>query len=341
MTQGGTTLDAMSSLTIDEAKALVRIPYLWTRHQLPGCPGKSCRCPFHEDRANSCSVFDDGRAWKCFAGCGGGDAIDFLAYVCRLDRKRACRTFLEIAGGRSPAPHQFIRFKSETARPRSKPTFPEFEIGTRAELEILATLRGIGLEGLQWASERGVLRFATLHGNRAWIVTDGERLNGQARRIDGQCWKHFDGAKAYTLPGSWASWPLGIWEAAEFPAIALCEGGPDFLSAHHIALWEQASHWSKRDARCAPVAMLGASQRIHVDALHLFAGKRIRIFCHADVAGQKAARIWADQLASVNISADAFNFGGLECANGNPAKDLNDSLYLNADGFRQTERILP
>ena len=203
-------------------------------------------------------------------------------------------------------------------------------------------MRGIGREGLEWASERGVLRFATAerYGERAWIVTDGAGVNAQARRLDGQGWAHLDGAKAWTLPGSWASWPLGIREAKDSPAIALCEGGPDFLAAHYFALWEQTSHSAKRDAQCAPVALLGASQRIHADALPLFAGKRVRIFCHADEAGRKAATQWAEQLASVGVIADAFDFSGLCREDGTPAKDLNDCLHLNADGFRQTERIL-
>jgi hypothetical protein len=217
------------------------------------------------------------------------------------------------------------------------------EIGTRAELEALAKLRVIGREGLEWASERGVLRFATSqgHGLHTWIVTDGERVNAQARRVDGHGWDHLDSAKAWTLPGSWASWPLGIREANDYPAIALCEGGPDFLAAHFFALWEQASHYTKRDSQCAPVAMLGASHRIHADALPLFTGKQVRIFCHADEAGQKAARQWAEQLASVDVNADAFDFTGLCREDGTPAKDLNDCLLLNADGFGQTERILP
>ena len=46
---------------------------------------RSARCPFHDDQHNSFSVFEgqDGDwKWKCHAGCGGGDAIDFL---CKLD----------------------------------------------------------------------------------------------------------------------------------------------------------------------------------------------------------------------------------------------------------------
>ena len=334
----------MQRISIEDAKARLRIPDLWTRFNLPGTPAKTCRCPFHEDRKNSFSVTPDGLLWNCFGACGvGGDAIDFLARIAQLDRKAALKAFLEMAGGANLAPVRQITVKVEAPTPRAKPTLPEMEIGTRAELDALAKLRGIGREGLEWASERGVLRFTTSqrYSVRAWIVTDSERVNAQARRLDGQGWEHLDGAKAWTLPGSWAAWPIGIKEAQSCPAIALCEGSPDVLAAHYLALWEQASHYTKRDAQCAPVAMLGASQRIHPDALPLFTGKHVRIFCHADEAGQRAARQWAEQLATVGVIADAFDFTGLELADGKPAKDLNDCLLLDADGFRQTERIIP
>jgi len=72
------------------------------------------------------------------------------------------------------------------------------------------------------------------------IITDAARVNAQAGRMDGQCWNHLAGnPKAWTLPGSWASWPIGITEARDFRAIALCEGGPDFLAAHYLALWNR------------------------------------------------------------------------------------------------------
>ena len=333
-------LDYMSRTDIENAKARLRIPELWTRYTLPGKPAKSCRCPFHDDRKNSFSITQDGLLWNCFGQCAvGGDAVDFVARVCRLDRKTAFKTFLKMAGGVSMAPARFTITKSATSIPRQKPKFPPLEIGTRADLVAVAKLRGIPLAALQWANERGVLRFATLQGYPAWIVTDGEGVNAQARRLDGGLWEHLDGnPKAWTLAGAWASWPLGIREAKNFPAIALCEGGPDFLTAHYFAWWEQLVTGVPK---CAPVAMLGASQRIHGDALPLFAEKHVRIFCHADDAGRKAAAQWKGQLNSVGVMVDAFDFTGLIRANGKPAKDLNDCIVLDAESFSQMGRIMP
>jgi hypothetical protein len=166
------------------------------------------------------------------------------------------------------------------------------------------------------------------------------RERRKSLRLDGQEWEHI-GAKAWTLPGSWASRPIGITEAQPFPAIALCEGGPDFLAAHYLALWEQASQPSQRDAHCSPVAMLGASQKIHADALPMFTGKPVRIFGHDDEAGRGAVERWAAQLAAVGAEVDAFNFAGLQQGEGKPVKDLNDSLLMDAPSFAEAGRMLP
>jgi DNA primase len=42
---------------------------------------KSARCPFHDDKHNSFSVWRNGAGlwfFKCHAGCGEGDEINFL-----------------------------------------------------------------------------------------------------------------------------------------------------------------------------------------------------------------------------------------------------------------------
>jgi hypothetical protein len=62
---------------------------------------RSCRCPFHEDRRNSFSLFQwhsRGWFWKCHAGCGHGDAVDYLKLRFNLSTCDAIRRYCELAG---------------------------------------------------------------------------------------------------------------------------------------------------------------------------------------------------------------------------------------------------
>ena len=322
-----------------DAKARVNIHSLWIHFNLPGdCRKNPCLSPFRVDHKPSFSVNAEGTLFNDLATGQAGDQVTFFQLASGLPQKDACRKFIELAGGQiTPAPHAAC---PRPADAKPKPVFPDFRRGTADEINHLASLRNIGREGIEFASERGLLFFATLKNQHAWIITDAARVNAQARRMDGLQWEHI-GAKAWTLPGSWASWPIGIREARDFRAIALCEGGPDFLAAHYLALSEQASHLAKRDVSCVPVAMLGASQKIHADALPLFAGKCVRIFGHDDSAGRGAVARWAAQLASVGADTDAFSFAGLQQMDGKPVNDLNDSLLMDAESFARVERMLP
>ena len=326
--------------TLAWAKARVNIHALWIQFNFTGKPAASCRCPWREDHKPSFSVNADGTLWHDFSTGEAGDAVDFFQRASGLSQKDACRKFIEHADGNiMPAPRAAC---PRPADAKPKPVFPDFRRGTADENQQLASLRKISREGIEWPGERGLLHFAKLKDCPAWIITDAARVNAQARRMDGQGWNHLEGnPKAWTLPGSWASWPIGITDAQPFPAIALCEGGGDFLAAHYLALWEQSTFYPKRDVTCSPVAMLGASQRIHADALPMFAGKRVRIFGHDDEAGRGAVERWAAQLASVGADVDAFSFAGLVQTDGKPVKDLNDSLLMDVASFAQAERIMP
>jgi len=318
---------------ITQAKARLTIPALGAM-LLPGWrPGTSCRSPLREDRKPSFSVHDGGRAFKDFATGEAGDGIDFLARARGLSNAEAVKMFITLAGVESPT-------KIETKRhEQRKPIFPDdMRPGKHVELVLLAKLRNLNLEAVQVASERGLLLFADMHDGdstiTAWIITDQDRRNGQARRLDGLCWQSLPGTpKAKTLPGSQAARPVGIGEAAAYPCIALVEGGPDLLAALHFA-WAEG-----HEGEVTPVAMLGASLTIPDDALPMFTGKRVRIFPHLDNAGQEAAVRWERQLTSAGAAVDCFNLANIRTSDRGPVGDLNDLALLHADDF-ETDRSL-
>lgn len=208
-----------------------------------------------------------------------------------------------------------------------RPSLPPLRPGTGQEIAALAELRGLSREGVALASRKGLLQFGEFRGHAAWFILDGSGRVAQARRLDGQPWAQ--SVKAWTLAGSQAAWPVGITEAASFPTLALCEGGPDLLAACHFIAAQE------RERAVAPVAMLGGCARIHPDALPMFGGKRIRIFPHLDATGADAVSRWAEQLADAGADVDAFNLAGLRRTDGQPVKDLCDLAAIHADDFEE------
>src|SRR5262249_22229343 len=86
---------------IDVAKQLLPLPGLMDKLGLGAHAKKNAHCPFHKpDKHPSFSVFEKNGAyyWKCHAGCGEGDQIDFLAKARGIDNREATKEFLRMAG---------------------------------------------------------------------------------------------------------------------------------------------------------------------------------------------------------------------------------------------------
>lgn len=56
------------------------------------------RCPLHDDKTASLSVNVGGRVggWRCFAGCGNGDLVDFHGRLNNLSFKEAVRDLIGV-----------------------------------------------------------------------------------------------------------------------------------------------------------------------------------------------------------------------------------------------------
>ena len=312
-------------------------------------------CCFHPEKTPSFVVTPARQRFKCF-GCGAsGDvfgyvtlagSMSFLDGVRHLAARAGIPILGELAGAVPPASFKPAVRAAVTPEPERVLRLPQdLRRGSRAELRAVADRRGLSVEGLELASRRGLLWFGSPRTRpdwqawHSWIVMDAERVNAQARRMDGEAWPHIGGKKAYTLPGSRAAWPIGTGEADAFPFVALVEGGPDLLAAHHFIAAEG------RENDVAAVAMLGATNNLPETALLLLANKRVRLFPHSDPAGQDAAVRWTGQLERVGCEVDAFSFEGLRRADGEPVADLNDLALVDADDFEaernELERILP
>ncbi len=300
-------------------------------------PGKSCRCPWREDRNPSFSVSEDGRLFNDFASGEGGDVVAFLARARGITESEAAKELIQMAGvrgGGMPLPPAPARIK-EPAPERVKPDLPPFDEGTPEERRGLARLRNLSLESIEIAIERGLLRFSDSREGRAWIVTDRDRWAAQARRLDGQRWQRLNGQpKAWTLAGSRASWPIGFADAVRRERIALVEGGPDALAAVHHAFASECPE------AVGVVCMIGASCRVPEECLPAFAGIPLRVFVHADAAGMKAARRWAAQLAGAGAKVSGFDFSGMVRMDGAAVGDLCDMASIGADSWEAHRELI-
>ena len=296
-----------------------------------------CLCPLpqHREKTPSFTIFADQDRFHCF-GCGvDGGVIELHMELKGVSGMEAmCELAgVEYHGGKgagsateqknNPAPSQsgntepYNPFK-DPEKAQRREGWPVFEVPTQAEIETIATLRGLSPEGVALAVERGLLFCADYCERRVWIITDSQRVNAQARRLDGQDWI-IDGEakKARTLPGSVGAWPIGLREALDFPNIALVEGGPDLLAAFHLA-WcatstpETLALGKGIDVvgKLGVVAILGTSL-IPEGELRHFKDKHVRIFADADKAGLKAEGRWWSQLEAAGARVDGYSFAGL------------------------------
>ena len=230
--------------------------------------------------------------------------------------------------------------RQRTAAPRPAPIprppspLPTLEIDLRRptcqELADLAHLRGWPVyAGLDVAVDRGILRSTTMidggETRAAWVITDASRHAAQARRLDGQLWQGI-AAKAKTLKGSCAAWPVGAAAIGDRKIVFVCEGAPDLLASLTCAWLGEIA------ADVAVVAMLGAGQRIHPGALPLFAGRHISIVEQNDDAARRAGKGWASQLRPIAASISGWEPPG-------PDKDIADMLRRLAGEHEDLDRL--
>lgn len=337
----------MSNLTntLQEAKARLDIPTLWTVLNLAGEMPRNgvglCRSPFRPDNSPSFSIFDAGRTWKDQGTGDSGDAIDFLALAEGREGKDCIRRFLELAGMQmeEPAPS---RTRVEVA------TFPDVSTlhrPTDEDVSAIARLRRLDPEAVQRMANFGILRAGAYRGLYVWALVDGPRGErprlAEVRTYDGSLIPTRDcpeGVKSLTLRGSRKDWPIGaslLDLPGKWTAVLFCEGMPDLLAAAHFA------HLAGRSDLC-PVAMLGRSvRRIHDAAVSLLTGKRIRCFAHSDGdgGGRDAMARWIDCIPGAE--ADVFSFDGLSRRDGKPVNDLNDAAVICPAQESELTDLLP
>lgn len=236
-------------------------------------------------------------------------------------------------------PRQEKRETEAEAKARKRAGWPTFDIPTSAEIRQIAGLRGLSPGGVKLAATRGLLRTCDTRGARAWAASDSARVNARVRRMDGAKWYGEHKSMPPEGGGTVNAWPVGARESVPFQAVVLVEGEGDVLAAHHL-LWVAGI-----EDVVAVVGVLGAGSRISMDALPLFATKRVRIFPHDDPeekqkVGQAAALCWASQLLAAGAIVDGFSFEGFVTSGGKPVKDLNDFCHMCVDQWESDRGLI-
>ena len=280
--------------------------------------GKFCS-PFRADENPSCERF--GETIKDRSTGETFDVIDIYAEVKGLSNADAIKELREtvpsIASKPKPKPEPF------------KLVIPPLHYSV-AEAEQVAKIRRLSLPGVDFAGFFGTIGFGIVAGFDCWILSDGDGKLAEARRMDGEKFPAVGSLgerKSHTLRGSRKSWPLGMnppgIKVPEKLPVWLVEGGPDYLAACDVLVH------SKKEF--LPVAMMGAGQSIHADALPFFRGRHVRILGHPGEAGLKAAKTWRRQLMAAGATVraqqlDGYDLNELVTLHGAEAvaKDLND-----------------
>jgi hypothetical protein len=184
------------SAEVAKAKAALPLPALMHQIGLGERAKKSGRCPFHDDKHNSFSVWrNDAGLWffKCHAGCGDGDEITFLELHMRISNSEAIQLFLEMSGVNGAASPSTSKLRSTLDWRACVEAF------TQEHIERLAKWRGYSIEFCQWLKENGLA--GLYDGCIAFPVHDraGKVIAAHYRLKDGS-WRYFpQGSKVHPL----------------------------------------------------------------------------------------------------------------------------------------------
>ena len=308
---------------------------VWSALGLPGEPKSSCKCPKHNDRSASFSVYRskyDGRwLWMCHAGCNRGDLVDLWVLMTGLSKGAALsemrKAFDSRCGGYTPPVREWI---SPAPEVRPKPSL-DTDAGTDPEFKALAELRKLPELSLRLAAERGLLRFADHCGVRCWVITDSDGWAISCRPLGANPWKD---TKSLFVKNTHAAHMVGSPQLESPDLVYLCEGGPDLLAAHAVI-----HHLDVLDhiepSRVIGVAMLSAGTSPATATCEAFQDKIVVIWAHSDPAGVEAAERWAAQLRPYAEAVHVIQAGDLLPG----MKDLND-VVSHQDGLRLVTEAL-
>jgi hypothetical protein len=275
--------------------------------------------------------------WKDFAtGESGNNLLDLLYRLrggdfydaCEIASKwlRCQENFYEFGDTKTAKREVFIP-EGRDEKPKYHP-FNDLQKGNSCDILQLSRTLEIEVNGLKLAHEDGILKFFDHPVNgRCWTVVDKNHYVRQDRRLDGKPFIFKDGSTGKGPTIGSPSWPIGI--PTDKPLIMLVEGSSDILAAYSIISKDSM------EKRASPVAMLGAFNSIHPNALQYFTDKFTLLVPDNDYAGLTGMSHWGKQLDGITGISFVCNYSKLLRNDGQPVKDLRD--FLKTDDYQWRE----
>jgi len=179
---------------IREAKARLPLPLLMARYGYGDRAKKSARCPFHEDKHKSWSVWQgDQSQWlfKCQAGCGAGDEINFVELIEKLSRGDAIKRYLKLARDISPPPcAQTADGQAKSAHAKRKPFVWQQYVLAMSDryVEAIAAKRAFSVSFVRELRDKK--QIGIYQGKVAFpVINDGE-IVGAHFRLNDDIWNY-------------------------------------------------------------------------------------------------------------------------------------------------------
>jgi hypothetical protein len=255
---------------------------------------KNARCPFHDDRNPSFSVFqiNGDWFWKCHAGCGEGDEIKFLEKHKSSSRRDATKLYLELAGY-APLPQTLWR-KSNDQQSKAFDWLDCVDALTDNDLEKLGNERWYSREFCSWLRDNRLV--GLFKSSFAFPVHDNVTVVGMHYRVEDGSWRYTPGAKAT---------PLVIGELVEGDNVHVFE-----------SQWDACAFMDKSGERSGILITRGASNGGRLAEL-LPQDAKVYCWVQNDDPGQKWANDVYQQAKTVSATVKFVRIP-------EPHKDLND-----------------
>ena len=248
-------------MTIEQVRQKLPLPELLEALDLEDHAKKSALCPLHDDHNASFSIFEtlNGWRWKCHAGCGSGDEIEFLARLKNIDISEATELFFQIA-------ERLGADQKSTGKPVVDLAAPDITVEwdkcvaalTADDLSDLSTWRGYSPQFCEWlrASKligkfKGCFAFP-LH-REDWVVVGIHyRLQDATWRFHGRC------KMRPLILGSLKSANIGFAFESQWDAFALLDrlGLYKNFSTSAVLITRGAKNGKLIRGQCLPSAKL-------------------------------------------------------------------------------------